>query len=186
MLWHHRKRNLRRSWTFCPNMYVCGCRGGICDGDNHCNPECSGRISCLLGVHCGWHRSPYLTGLQLKTCYTVSDCSLPPIFHLSSLLSHWHTLTCTCTDTHTHTHTDCFYSPITRLLAATTVICVLCPLWEDDLCLMVKITGLSTFFHCNHCLRVKRKEACTSARFETLKAFRGDLVPLICCFVCLS
>lgn len=101
MPWHHWRRNL---WTFCPNTRLCGCRGGICDGDNHCNPECSGRISCLLGVHCGWHRSPYLTGLQLKTCYTVSDCPLPPIFHLSSLLSHWHTLTLTQWHAHAQSH----------------------------------------------------------------------------------
>jgi len=115
MLYHNRHRNFSHSQSDCPNICVCGFMGGLFGEDNPCYPEHSWRTSGSPGVQYGCQRSPCLAGLHLKSCCSLSDCPLPPVYPLSSSLSLCHA------HTHTHPHAPYIYSPIKQLCAATTV-----------------------------------------------------------------
>lgn len=106
-----------------------------CSEDNHCNLDHGWGNSSSPGVRCGCHRSPCLTGSHLKSPCAVSDCPLSPVYPLSAPLSPCHTHITFLHPSHN--------SVLQQLSPSATS--VPCPLREDDMCLMAKITALSTF-----------------------------------------
>ena len=109
---------------------------------------------------CGCHRSPCLTDSHLKkspcserlsslSCLPLICSPQPQPRTHTHTHAHAHTHTHTCTHTHTHTAFLCPSHNSVRQQLSPSATSVPCPLREDDMCLMAKITALSTFSVCS-------------------------------------